>query len=130
MSNTILIVDDSAMVRRYVRKALEGLGFDVLDAPDGPSALGILESAVPALLISDLNMAPMNGFELVAAVRQKHSRKELPVLMLTTESDDTLRLRGKEVGANGWLVKPFDAARMGAVISHLLATSSSPVSRG
>jgi two-component system, chemotaxis family, chemotaxis protein CheY len=124
MANTILIVDDSTMVRRYVRESLEALGFEVVEAADGESALTQVSRALPALVISDVNMAPMNGFELLAALRARYSRKELPILMLTTEADDKLKLRGKEVGANGWLVKPFDPARMSAVVQHLLASSA------
>lgn len=124
MANTILIVDDSTMVRRYVRQSLEALGFEVVEAANGESALTQVSRALPALVISDVNMAPMNGFELLAALRARYSRKELPILMLTTEADDKLKLRGKEVGANGWLVKPFDPARMSAVVQHLLASSA------
>jgi two-component system chemotaxis response regulator CheY len=123
MADTILIVDDSSMVRRYVRRALEGLGFDVREAADGASALRMVEECVPALLISDVNMAPMTGLELVEAVRRRHARDELPILMLTTEADDAMKQRGKQAGANGWLVKPFEPTRMSAVIQHLLARS-------
>jgi two-component system, chemotaxis family, chemotaxis protein CheY len=129
MANTILIVDDSTMVRRYVRQSLEALGFEVVEAADGESALKQVSRGLPALVISDVNMAPMNGFELLAALRARYSRKELPILMLTTEADDKLKLRGKEVGANGWLVKPFDPARMSAVVQHLLASSAAPEGR-
>lgn len=126
MANTILIVDDSSMVRRYVRQALEALGFEVIEAGDGQSALVQLTLKKPALVISDVNMAPMNGFELIDAIRKKYSRQELPILMLTTEADDKMKARGKSAGANGWLVKPFDPARMSAVVQHVLAVSARP----
>jgi two-component system chemotaxis response regulator CheY len=123
-TNTILIVDDSAMVRRYVRQALEKLGFDVVEAANGESALTQVKLALPALVISDVNMAPMDGFGLIAALRASYSRQQLPILMLTTEADDKMKQRGKEAGANGWLVKPFDPARMSAVVQHVLASSA------
>ncbi len=123
MAITILIVDDSSMVRRYVRKEMEALGYDVVEAGDGETALGKLASSKPALVISDVNMAPMNGFELIDAIRKRYTRQELPILMLTTEADDKMKARGKTAGANGWLVKPFDPVRMNAVVQHVLASS-------
>ncbi|HEY6880072.1 MAG TPA: response regulator [Polyangiales bacterium] len=124
MGIAILIVDDSSMVRRHVRHALESLGFEVVEAADGESALAQAAQHNPALVISDVNMAPMNGFELIAALRARYSRSDLPILMLTTEADDAMKLRGKQVGANGWLVKPFDPERMSAVVQHVLASSA------
>jgi two-component system, chemotaxis family, chemotaxis protein CheY len=124
MPNTILIVDDSSMVRRYVHQALQALGFEVLEAGDGERALAIVGSHLPALVISDVNMAPMNGFELLAALRERYTRQQLPILMLTTEADDAMKLRGRQAGANGWLVKPFDPTRMNAVVQHLLSASA------
>lgn len=124
MANTILIVDDSAMVRRYVRQALESMGFEVVDAGDGPSALAALADRKFDLVISDVNMSPMNGFQLLDEIRKLHSRKDLPILMLTTEADDKMKARGKAAGANGWLVKPFEPVRMSAVVKHLLGQSA------
>ncbi|HEX5657057.1 MAG TPA: response regulator [Polyangiales bacterium] len=128
--STILIVDDSSMVRRYVRQALEALGFEVIEAGDGESALAQVASKRPALVISDVNMAPMNGFELLDNLRKRYTRQQLPILMLTTEADDAMKARGKEAGANGWLVKPFDPARMNAVVQHLLAASARAAQEG
>lgn len=124
MAQTILIVDDSATTRRYVRSELERLGYAVVEAPDGESALRSLEQEVPALVISDLNMAPIDGLSLVARIRARFSRAELPVLMLTTEAGDDLKAQGRAVGATGWLTKPFDPTRMSAVIQHVLTHSS------
>ncbi|MET0287750.1 MAG: response regulator [Polyangiales bacterium] len=126
MAITILIVDDSSMVRRYVRQALEALSFEVIEAGDGETALGLVARHRPALVISDVNMAPMNGFELIDALRKRYTRQELPILMLTTEADDKMKARGKSAGANGWLVKPFDPQRMNAVVQHVLAVSTRP----
>ncbi|HVZ32872.1 MAG TPA: response regulator [Polyangiaceae bacterium] len=120
MAYTILIVDDSPTTRKYVRGELEQLGHEVVEAIDGTSALQTLERQVPALVISDVNMAPMDGLTLVTHIRQRFSRAELPVLMLTTEAGDDLKAKGRAVGASGWLTKPFDPSRMSAVIAHLL----------
>lgn len=124
MAQTILIVDDSAMVRRYVRQELEAQSYAVIEAINGPDALAKLAAQRPALVISDVNMAPMDGFELVKKIRESHARAVLPILMLTTEADDEQRAKGRAAGANGWLVKPFDPTRMGAVIKHLLSAGA------
>ena len=120
MTQPILVVDDSTMVRRYVRQALEALGYEVREAANGVAALKSVAEERPALVISDVNMAPMNGFDLVRELRTRLSRAELPILMLTTEADDEMKSRGKQLGASGWLVKPFDPVRMSAVVQHLL----------
>jgi two-component system chemotaxis response regulator CheY len=120
MAHSILVVDDSTMVRRYVRQALEALGYEVHEAANGLAALESVAKQRPALVISDVNMAPMNGFDLVRELRTTLSRAELPILMLTTEADDEMKARGKQLGASGWLVKPFDPVRMSAVVQHLL----------
>ena len=126
MAHTILVVDDSTMVRRYVRQALEALGYEVREAPNGVAALKSVAEQQPSLVISDVNMAPMNGFDLVRELRTKLTRAELPILMLTTEADDEMKSRGKQLGASGWLVKPFDPVRMSAVVQHLLSTKPEP----
>lgn len=124
MSHTILIVDDSPTTRKYVREELERLGHQVIEAIDGTAALQLLSTQLPALVISDVNMAPMDGLTFVERVRARFSRATLPVLMLTTEAGDDLKAQGRAAGASGWLTKPFDPARMGAVINHLLGTSA------
>lgn len=121
MVHTILIVDDSPTTRIYVRTELTRLGFVVIEATDGKNALQMLEHQKPALVISDVNMAPMDGLTLLGKIRERYTREQLPVLMLTTEAGDDLKVRGKNLGASGWLTKPFDPKRMGAVIQHLLS---------
>jgi two-component system chemotaxis response regulator CheY len=76
------------------------------------------------MVITDLNMNPMDGFALVERIRQTHPRERLPVLFLTTEAGDALKIRGKSVGANGWLVKPLVAPRLHAALEHLLAKAA------
>jgi len=120
----ILIVDDSAMVRRHVRATIEKLGHVVAEAADGSEALESIAKTRPSLVISDVNMAPMDGFTLLSKIRASFTREVLPVLMLTTEGDDKLKQRGKTAGANGWLVKPFDPGRLGDVVSHVLSSAS------
>ncbi len=121
MNATVLIVDDSVTLRRVLRKELEGSGYRVVEAPDGATALQQLEAEPVQLVITDLNMDPMNGFELVTRIREKRPREALPVLFLTTEAGDDLKVKGKAVGANGWLVKPLVPPRLHAALTHLLS---------
>jgi two-component system chemotaxis response regulator CheY len=100
------------------------MGFNVAEAADGTAALEALPSVRPVLVISDVNMAPMDGFGLLAGIRAKYTREALPVLMLTTEADDSMKARGKNAGANGWLVKPFDPVRLREVVQHVVAKAS------
>jgi len=122
MAHKILIVDDSPTARRFVRNELQKLGYEVFEAIDGTDALELLKNLSPALVISDVNMAPMDGLTFVAQLRKQFTRSQLPVLMLTTEAGDDMKIRGRAVGASGWLVKPFDPTHMSAVVAHVLAT--------
>ncbi len=124
MSATVMIVDDSVTLRRLLRKELEGSGYRVVEAPDGNTALQQLATEPIQLVITDLNMDPMNGFELVRRIRETRPRESLPVLFLTTEAGDDLKIKGKSVGANGWLVKPLVPPRLHAALTHLLSKVS------
>jgi two-component system chemotaxis response regulator CheY len=121
---TVLIVDDSTTLRRLLRKELEASGYCVVEAADGDAALLQLQAHAVRLVITDLNMDPMDGFELVRRIRLTRPRESLPVLFLTTESGDDLKVKGKGVGANGWLVKPLVAPRLHAALEHLLSRAS------
>ena len=106
MQVTVLVVDDSLMVRRQVSMALVAAGFRIVEATDGADALGQL-AAHPdaALVVCDVNMPRMSGLELLEVVRGRHP--DLPFLMLTTEGPPELIQSAKELGAKGWMVKPF-----------------------
>jgi two-component system, chemotaxis family, chemotaxis protein CheY len=108
MSKIVLVVDDSATVRQQVGSALEQAGFTVLEAVDGIDGAAQIE-ATPgiALVICDVNMPRMNGLEMVEAVRKPPIGATMPIIMLTTEGDPALVARAKQVGAKGWIVKPF-----------------------
>ena len=123
---TILIVDDSPTLRRMLKKELSGLGHEVTEFGDGVTALDYLASHVPALVISDVNMAPMDGFSFVNQVRRQHPREQLPVLFFTTEASDALKQRGRDAGANGWLTKPLVVAQLQRAIQHLLRHLPAP----
>ncbi|MDT8342998.1 MAG: response regulator [Thermohalobaculum sp.] len=108
MAKTILAVDDSKSIRELVRFALEPLGYDVVLAEDGIEGLDRLGEARVDLVITDLNMPRMDGLEFITAVRRDGRYAGLPMIMLTTEGQaDTMRA-GKQAGASGWIVKPFN----------------------
>ncbi len=119
MGKTILTVDDSASVRQMVRFTLSEAGYTVLEAVDGQDALAMLTQPVH-LVITDLNMPRLDGIGLIRAIRANPSRKGLPILMLTTESQDTRKQEGKAAGATGWIVKPFTPQQILAVVKRVL----------
>lgn len=121
-----MIVDDSPTLRRMLRRELEASGYEVVEAAGGPAALELLRSTSVQMVISDVNMNPVDGLSLVAELRKTWSRAQLPVLMLTTEAGDDLKMKGKQVGANGWLVKPLVPARLHAALNHLLKGPGPP----
>ncbi|MFT7559276.1 MAG: two-component system chemotaxis response regulator CheY [Flavobacteriales bacterium] len=117
----ILAVDDSASMRQMVSFTLKGAGHDVLEACDGEEALKIAqgESGID-LVISDINMPRMDGIALIKALRGLGSYKFTPILMLTTESSGDKKVEGKNAGATGWIVKPFNPDQLLATIGKVL----------
>lgn len=112
MTASILAVDDSPSLRMAVRAALTGAGYAVTEAGDGVEALGKAGGARFDLVITDLNMPNMDGLTLIRELRKMPSQAGVPIVFLTTESDDSLKLQAKSAGATGWLVKPFDADQL------------------
>lgn len=123
----VLIVDDSSSVRHLLRRSLEEAGHEVIEACDGLSALAVLAKRRPQLVLTDVNMGEMDGLTLVRRIRERFGRSELPVLVLTTEASDEMKARGRDAGATGWLVKPFQPGRMITVIRHVLGATHAPV---
>ena len=119
MGATILTVDDSKSIRQMVTFTLQQAGYDVLEAEDGQDALTKLTPQVK-LVLSDLNMPNLNGIGLIKAIRANPSSKFLPVIMLTTESQDGIKQEGRAAGATGWIVKPFNPEQLLAVVKKVL----------
>jgi two-component system chemotaxis response regulator CheY len=123
MSATILVIDDSLMVRQQVDRALSGAGFIVIEAGDGAEALKKLEAAPQTrLVVCDVNMPQMNGLEFLE--RLIESRISVPVVMLTTEGQPELIARAKALGAKGWIVKPFKPELLVAAAKKLTASAA------
>lgn len=120
MKKTILIVDDSSSVRTVVKTALNGAGYNVIEACDGKDALEKLDGAKIHLIVSDVNMPNMDGISFVKEVKNNSSYKFTPICMLTTEAEKSKMDEAKSAGAKAWLVKPFQPLKLLAVISKLI----------
>ena len=112
-------MDDSRTLREMLSDCLTGAGHEVFTARDGAEGLAALREHRPDLVITDLNMPVMNGLEFIAATRAEDAGRGLPLLLLTTEIADELKLRARAVGATGWLTKPFNGAHMLGLIDQL-----------
>lgn len=120
MTSTIMTVDDSPSMRMLLRAALTDLGYQVLEAEDGVHALERLDGIQPDLLITDINMPRLDGFGLIERVREQDRHRNLPILVLTTESSDEKKQRARNAGATGWIVKPFHPEKLAAAIRRVL----------
>jgi two-component system chemotaxis response regulator CheY len=120
MNKTILVVDDSQSLRNLVRLVLENEGFRILLAENGKDALEKMTSEEIQLLVTDLHMPVMDGMELVRNVRKLETYRFVPILILTTETNSQIKIRAKELGATGWITKPFDNKKLIKVIKRVL----------
>lgn len=120
MSKTIITVDDAVTMRKLIAFTLKGAGHTVLEAEDGVIALSVLSAKNVDLIISDVNMPNMNGIELTRKLRQLPNHKQTPILIVTTESDTTVKSQAKAAGATGWIVKPFRPEQLLEVVGRVL----------
>jgi len=116
----ILAVDDSPSMRQMVSTTLTSAGYDVEQAADGVEALALADKQRFDLVITDVNMPNMDGITLVRELRGKPDYKFVPLLILTTEATAERKQQGKNAGATGWLVKPFNPDRLLATIAKVL----------
>ncbi|SFR17178.1 response regulator [Poseidonocella sedimentorum] len=119
MALKVLAVDDSLTIRELLRACLTNAGFDVDVAVDGMDGLEKLPEAAPDVVITDINMPRMNGFEFIDALRGGQSPTTVPILVLTTESASELKQKARAAGATGWIVKPFDETRLVSAIRRV-----------
>ena len=121
MNMNILIVDDYKTILRIIRNLLKQLGFNNVDeATDGSMALQKLRDKDYGLVISDWNMEPMTGIQLLREVRADSKLKNLPFIMITAESKTENVVAAKEAGVNNYIVKPFNAATLKTKLSSVL----------
>lgn len=120
MAKTVLIVDDSLSIRQLVKATLQTKGYSVIDACDGVDAIKKATGQRINLVISDVNMPNMDGLTLLRELKAKPEFKFTPVIMLTTESQDSKKKEGQAAGAKAWIVKPFQPEIMLAAVEKLL----------
>ena len=109
MEKLILTVDDSSTIRDQLRDLLEPNGFQILEADSGEAGLALARERQADLMIVDVNMPGMDGLDMIAKVRELPGYKRTPAFVLTTESSADLLKRGRQAGANAWVVKPFQS---------------------
>jgi len=120
MSKRIMAVDDSISIRQMVGFTLAREGYDVLEAVNGEDAEKKLDENDVHMMITDLNMPKMNGIDLIKKVRAKPKYRFIPIVMLTTESNEDSVLEGKAAGATGWIIKPFRPDQLVGVVKKLI----------
>ncbi len=121
MSMSVLVVDDYATMIRIIRNLLKQLGFENVDeASDGRAALAKMKTKKYGLVISDWNMEPMTGFELLREVRSDELLKATPFIMITAESKTENVIAAKKAGVNNYIVKPFNAATLKSKIASVI----------
>jgi len=120
MAKTILSVDDSASIRQMVAFTLKGAGYEVVEAVDGQDGWDKAKMKTVDLVLTDQNMPRMDGLTLIKNLRAMPAYRSVPILMLTTESGENMKMQGKAAGATGWLVKPFDPQKLLEVLKKVL----------
>lgn len=118
--NSILAVDDSASMRQMVSFTLKNAGYEVVEAVDGEDAFDKSRTRDFDLVLTDQNMPRLDGLGLTRKLRGTDKFKTTPILILTTESSDQMKQAGRAAGATGWLVKPFDPAKLIEVIRKVV----------
>ncbi len=120
MKKVILVADDSATIRKFVSFALTAKGYKIIQVCDGMEALEKIPNEKIDLIITDINMPNVDGFELIKTVRENHDLTEMPIIVLSSLGGSDEIERGLEFGANSYLVKPFDPKRLLYEVSKYL----------
>jgi two-component system, chemotaxis family, chemotaxis protein CheY len=124
MAKRILTIDDSKTIRDMLMLTLADAGFEVVQAVDGQDGLDVLDREQVDVVITDINMPRMDGYEVIRQVRSNAAYKSMPILVLTTESEIDKKNLARVAGATGWMVKPFDPDRLIATINKVLPNAA------
>ncbi len=121
----ILVVDDSTVMRKLVIHILDKKGHESTQAADGQEAFDKFDSQAFDLIITDINMPNMNGFELTKKVREHADavKAKIPVIVISTEFSDKIKNEGKDLGVNAWIVKPCDEDQLLQAIDHFTGSA-------
>jgi two-component system, chemotaxis family, chemotaxis protein CheY len=120
MSKTILTVDDSPSIRRMVAMTLEEAGYKVIEAVDGQDGLKKALAQPFDAIITDQNMPNLDGLGFIRALRQHPAGQGVPIVVLSTDSEDDLKAQARAAGALGWMVKPFTEDKLLAVVKKVI----------
>jgi two-component system, chemotaxis family, chemotaxis protein CheY len=120
MTKKVLTVDDSPSLRQMVAFTLKGAGYQVIEATDGFDGLSKAKAGPVHLVLTDQNMPQMDGLALIRALRALPDYAHVPIVMLTTESSDAMKAKGRAAGATGWMVKPFDPSKLLEVVRKVI----------
>lgn len=120
---TILTVDDSPSIRQMLAYVLSSNGYHVLEAADGEQGLALAKANHVDLVLTDQNMPQMDGLALIKSLRALPQYAKTPIMMLTTESSQALKQQGRDAGATGWMVKPFDPEKLLEMLRRALGAS-------
>ena len=116
-----MIAEDYTLLRKLIKKLLEAAGFAVIEAADGEEAfISIASNKHPDLLLSDIHMPKLNGYDLIKGVRETLAIKDMPIIILTTESSDRSQELAFELGADDYIRKPFNSTLLIARVSAAL----------
>jgi two-component system chemotaxis response regulator CheY len=118
---SVLTVDDSPSIRQAIKIALGAAGHDVSEAADGSEGAAKARAGQFNLIITDLNMPVMDGLTMIRTLRAEPAYAGVPIIFLTTESDDAVKAEAKAAGATGWIVKPFAPDQLVRVVNKVLA---------
>jgi two-component system chemotaxis response regulator CheY len=118
---SVLTVDDSPSIRQAIKIALGAAGHVVAEAGDGSEGVAKAKSGGFDLIITDLNMPVMDGLTMIRTLRTEAAYAGVPILFLTTESDEGLKAEAKAAGATGWIIKPFNPDQLVRVVNKVLA---------
>lgn len=120
MTASILTVDDSASIRVTIKIALTGAGYTVAEAENGADGIAKANAGNFDLIITDLNMPVMDGLTMIEELRKMPAHAGVPIIFLTTESDEGMKQRAKAAGATGWLTKPFNPEQLVKIAKKVL----------
>ena len=123
MAKQILLVDDERDLVFYTKLFLEEQGYEVLEAYDGKQALEVLETVRPDLIILDVTMPRMTGWDVLKEIQADPEKVDIPVLMLTARAEDADKARGWELGVTWYQTKPFELDELAMIIERILATA-------
>jgi two-component system chemotaxis response regulator CheY len=121
----ILAVDDSPSMREMLAAVLRDSGYQVVEAEDGVKALELAKTRSIDVVLTDQNMPNMDGLSLVKNLRGLPAYKDTPIMMLTTESSAEMKQKGRDAGATGWMVKPFDPDKLVRMLKSLIGMKRS-----